>query len=172
MLQRSLIADMAEALGKSEEEVRKFFEALWQRLPLVMEVEPPFVRYLEAKIDGVRSTLEATINGLRATMEQALLRTDEKVDALRKEMEQGLLQAKERDETLRREMQERFDTLRKEMELGFQQAVERDEALRKELRTEIEALRGEIRRLERWFFAFYIPILLMLIGLVIQNIFK
>ncbi|MGQ9462323.1 MAG: hypothetical protein ACUVTP_05280 [Candidatus Fervidibacter sp.] len=56
--------------------------------------------------------------------------------------------------------------------LGKSEEEVRNEALRKELRLEIEALRDGVRRLERLFFAFYIPILLMLIGLVVQNIFK
>jgi hypothetical protein len=54
----------------------------------------------------------------------------------------------------------------------FQQAAERDEAIRRELRQEIEALRGEIQRLERWFLAFAIPVLLMLAGIIVQNFLK
>jgi hypothetical protein len=69
-------------------------------------------------------------------------------------------------------MDERFEALRREMQLGFQQAEERDEAIRRELRQEIEALRGEIQRLERWFLAFAIPVLLMLAGIIVQNFLK
>ena len=154
MHRRSLIADLAEALGKSEDEIRQFLQALWQQLPLAVEVEPPFVRYLDAKIEGVRSTLEAEIKGLRSTLEA-------EINGLRIAMEQGFKRAEERDEMLRREIEQRF-----------QQAAERDEAIRRELRQEIEALRGEIQRLERWFLAFAIPVLLMLAGIIVQNFLK
>jgi len=187
---RSLIADLAEALGKSEDEIRQFLQALWQQLPLAVEVEPPFVRYLDAKIEGVRSTLEAEIKGLRSTleaeinglriaMEQGFKRAEERDEMLRREMEQGFKRAEERDEMLRREMEqgfkraeERDEMLRREIEQRFQQAAERDEAIRRELRQEIEALRGEIQRLERWFLAFAIPVLLMLAGIIVQNFLK
>ena len=172
MHRRSLIADLAEALGKSEDEIRQFLQALWQQLPLAVEVEPPFVRYLDAKIEGVRSTLEAEIKGLRSTLEA-------EINGLRIAMEQGFKRAEERDEILRREMEqgfkraeERDEMLRREIEQRFQQAAERDEAIRRELRQEIEALRGEIQRLERWFLAFAIPVLLMLAGIIVQNFLK
>ncbi len=172
MHRRSLIADLAEALGKSEDEIRQFLQALWQQLPLAVEVEPPFVRYLDAKIEGVRSTLEAEIKGLRSTL-------DAEINGLRIAMEQGFKRAEERDEMLRREMEqgfkraeERDEMLRREIEQRFQQAAERDEAIRRELRQEIEALRGEIQRLERWFLAFAIPVLLMLAGIIVQNFLK
>jgi flagellar biosynthesis/type III secretory pathway protein FliH len=126
MHRRSLIADLAEALGKSEDEIRQFLEALWQHLPLAIDVDPPFVRYLDVKIEGVRSTLEAEINGLRMMMEQGFRRTEERDQALRREMEQGFLQARERDEELRREINERFEALRREMD-------ERFKALRREM---------------------------------------
>jgi len=172
MHRRSLIADLAEALGKSEDEIRQFLEALWQRLPLAIEVEPPFVRYLDAKIEGVRSTLEAEINGLRMAMEQGFKRSEERDEALRREIEQRFQQAAERDEALRREMDERLEALRREMQQGFQQMAERDEAIRRELRQEIEALRSEVQRLERWFRTFAISILLMLAGIIVQNFLK
>ena len=172
MHRRSLIADLAEALGKSEDEIRQFLQALWQQLPLAVEVEPPFVRYLDAKIEGVRSTFEAEIKGLRSTLEA-------EINGLRIAMEQGFKRAEERDEMLRREMEqgfkraeERDEILRREIEQRFQQAAERDEAIRRELRQEIEALRGEIQRLERWFLAFAIPVLLMLAGIIVQNFLK
>jgi hypothetical protein len=167
-----LIADLAEALGKSEDEIRQFLQALWQQLPLAVEVEPPFVRYLDVKIEGVRYTLEAEIKGLRSTLEA-------EINGLRIAMEQGFKRAEERDEMLRREMEqgfkraeERDEILRREIEQRFQQAAERDEAIRRELRQEIEALRGEIQRLERWFLAFAIPVLLMLAGIIVQNFLK
>jgi hypothetical protein len=172
MHRRSLIADLAEALGKSEDEIRQFLQALWQQLPLAIDVEPPFVRYLDAKIEGVRSTLEAEIKGLRSTLEA-------EINGLRIAMEQGFKRAEERDEMLRREMEqgfkraeERDEMRRREIEQRFQQAAERDEAIRRELRQEIEALRGEIQRLERWFLAFAIPVLLMLAGIIVQNFLK
>jgi len=95
-------------------------------LPLAIDVDPPFVRYLDVKIEGVRSTLEAEINGLRMMMEQGFRRTEERDQALRREMEQGFLQARERDEELRREINERFEALRREMD-------ERFKALRREM---------------------------------------
>jgi flagellar biosynthesis/type III secretory pathway protein FliH len=122
----SLIYELAKALGKSEDEVRQFLEALRQRLPLAIDVDPPFVRYLDVKIEGVRSTLEAEINGLRMMMEQGFRRTEERDQALRREMEQGFLQARERDEELCREINERFEALRREMD-------ERFKALRREM---------------------------------------
>jgi len=165
MLQRTLIADLAKELGKSEEEVRQFIEALWQRLPLVTEVEPPFVRYLDARIEGVKSTLEATINGLKATMEQGFLRAEERDEALRREM-------MERHEALRREMIERYEALRREM-------IERTEMVKQELmqeinivRQELNSLRNEVKRLERWFLSFSSPMILMLAGVIVQNLLK
>ncbi|MEZ8219078.1 hypothetical protein B0813_002615 [Candidatus Fervidibacteria bacterium JGI MDM2 SSWTFF-3-K9] len=123
MQRRVLIADLAEALGKSEEEVRQFLEALWQHLPFAIEVEPPFVRYLDAKIEGVRSTLEAEIKGLRSALEAEIsgLRStlEAEINGLRVAMEQGFKRAEERDEALRREMEQ-----------GFKSAEERDEMLR------------------------------------------
>jgi hypothetical protein len=94
MHRRSLIADLAEALGKSEDEIRQFLEALWQHLPLAIDVEPPFVRYLDAKIEGVRSTLEAEIRGLRSAFEAEIngLRStlEAEINGLRIAMEQGI----------------------------------------------------------------------------------
>ncbi len=165
MLQRTLISDLAKELGKSEEEVRQFIEALWQRLPLIPEVEPPFVRYLDARIEGVRSTLEATINGLKATMEQGFLRAEERDEGLRREMT-------ERYDVLRREMMEKYEALRQEM-------IERTETVKRELmqeinllKQELNSLRDEVKRLERWFLAFSIPMFLMLAGVIIQNLLK
>ncbi len=163
MHQRNLIVELAKALDKSEEEVRQFLEALWQRLPLFVEVEPPFVRFLEARIEHVHSLLEATIEGLRTTMEQgfthakerdeAILREmGERIEALRREMQQGFQQAAERDEALRREMQQTAESLRREMQQGFQQAAERDEALRREMQQGFQqaAERDEALRREIW----------------------
>jgi uncharacterized protein YdcH (DUF465 family) len=109
-------------------------------------------------------------------------------------MEQGFAQAAERDEALRREFQQQIDGLRREMEQGFAQAAERDEALRREfqqqveglrrefqqqidgLRREmlqqIEGLRGELRRFERLFLAFTVPVILLLAGILLQNFIK
>ena len=46
------------------------------------------------------------------------------------------------------------------------------EALRREVRQEIEAMRREIQRLERWSAGFAISILLMLVGIIVQNLVK
>ncbi|MFA0772601.1 MAG: hypothetical protein KEFWMYNX_000609, partial [Candidatus Fervidibacter sp.] len=77
-----------------------------------------------------------------------------KIEGLRKEMEQGFAQAAERDEALRREFQQQIEGLRRE----FQQ--------------QIEGLRGELRRFERLFLAFTVPVILLLAGILLQNFIK
>ena len=124
------ITELAQRLGKSEEEVLRFLETLWQLVPPSPETQPYFFRYLderfgriEDRYEFLHQELERQIGGLRREMEQ-------QIGGLRKEMEQGFAQAAERDEALRREM-----------ERGFAQAAERDEALRREFQQQIEGLR-------------------------------
>lgn len=78
----------------------------------------------------------------------------------------------EKYEALRQEMAEKNESLRQEM-------IGRIEAVRKELmqeinlvRQDLNSLRDEFRRLERWFLAFSIPMLLMLAGVIVQNLLK
>ncbi|MCS7192046.1 MAG: hypothetical protein NZ937_03570, partial [Armatimonadetes bacterium] len=57
--------------------------------------------------------------------------------------------------------------------------VERTETVKRELmqeinlvRQEIDSLRNEVKRLERWFLTFSISMLLMLAGVIVQNLLK
>ncbi len=45
----SLISELAQRLGKSEEEVIQFFQTLWQILPPSPETQPYFFRYLDER---------------------------------------------------------------------------------------------------------------------------
>ena len=69
-------------------------------------------------------------------------------------------------------IEDRYEFLRQEMEQGFAQAAERDEALRREFQQQIEGLRGELRRFERLFLAFTVPVILLLAGILLQNFIK
>ncbi len=162
------ITELAQRLGKSEEEVLRFLETLWQLVPPSPETQPYFFRYLderfgriedryeflhrelERQIGGLRREMEQQIGGLRKEMEQ-------QIGGLRKEMEQGFAQAAERDEALRREFQQQvdglrqefqqqIDGLRREMQQGFAQAAERDEALRREFQQQGDGLRQEFQQ--------------------------
>jgi phosphoglycerate-specific signal transduction histidine kinase len=102
------ITELAQRLGKSEEEVLRFLETLWQLVPPSPETQPYFFRYLderfgriEDRYEFLHQELERQIGGLRREMEQ-------QIGGLRKEMEQGFAQAAERDEALRREMERGF----------------------------------------------------------------
>jgi len=46
---RSLVAELAQRLGKSEEEVIRFFQILWQIMPPSPETQPYFFRYLDER---------------------------------------------------------------------------------------------------------------------------
>ncbi|MER3501861.1 MAG: hypothetical protein C4295_10415 [Candidatus Fervidibacterota bacterium] len=172
MHQRSLIAELARELGKSEEEVRQFLLALWQQLPMVAEIQPPFVRYLEARIEGLKERLETEIASLRREMQTEIAnlrrevelgfqRAEERDEALQQAMEAGFKRMEERDEALRQEVHQLIDGLRREMDERFVGVGK-----------EIEALCNEVHRLERWFLAFAIPVLLMLAGILLQNFLK
>jgi len=45
----SLVSELAQRLGKSEEEVIRFFQTLWQILPPSPETQPYFFRYLDER---------------------------------------------------------------------------------------------------------------------------
>ncbi len=140
------ITELAQRLGKSEEEVLRFLETLWQLVPPSPETQPYFFRYLderfgriEDRYEFLHQELERQIGGLRREMEQQIggLRKEmeQQIGGLRKEMEQGFAQAAERDEALQREM-----------ERGFAQAAERDEALRREFQQQGDGLRQEFQQ--------------------------
>ena len=159
------ITELAQRLGKSEEEVLRFLETLWQLVPPSPETQPYFFRYLderfgriEDRYEFLHQELERQIGGLRREMEQ-------QIGGLRKEMEQGFAQAAERDEALRREFQQQVEGLRRE----FQQQID---GLRREMLQQIEGLRGELRRFERLFLAFTVPVILLLAGILLQNFIK
>ncbi len=46
---QSFVSELAQRLGKSEEEVVRFLQALWQLVPPTPEVQPFFVRYLDER---------------------------------------------------------------------------------------------------------------------------
>jgi len=45
----SFVSELAQRLGKSEEEVIQFFQTLWQILPPSPETQPYFFRYLDER---------------------------------------------------------------------------------------------------------------------------
>ena len=151
------ITELAQRLGKSEEEVLRFLETLWQLVPPSPETQPYFFRYLderfgriedryeflhqelERQIGGLRKEMEQQIGGLRKEMEQGFAQAAERDEALRREMEQGFAQAAERDEALRREFQQQGDGLRQE----FQQQID---GLRREMQQQVDGLRREMQQ--------------------------
>ncbi|MDW8030017.1 MAG: hypothetical protein RMK94_16690, partial [Armatimonadota bacterium] len=46
---RTFISELAQRLGKSEEEVVQFFQILWQVVPPSPETQPFFFRYLDER---------------------------------------------------------------------------------------------------------------------------
>ncbi len=159
------ITELAQRLGKSEEEVLRFLETLWQLVPPSPETQPYFFRYLderfgriEDRYEFLHQELERQIGGLRKEMEQGFAQAAERDEALRREFQQqgdGLRQEfQQQIDGLRREMQQ-IDGLRREMQQGFARAAERDEALRR-----------EIARLERWLFTLWVPVLGALVGVL------
>ncbi len=144
MMERtSIIAELAQYLGKTEEEARRFLQILERAFLVHLEEHPFFVRYLE----------------------QGFLRLEERDEALRKEMEQGF-------EALRKEMQQGDASLRKEMEQGFLRLEERDEALRREMQQGFDEMRRHIERLERWVLALWAPILVGIVLFLLQLFLK
>ncbi len=185
---KSLIAELAQRLGKSEDEVVQFFQTLWQVVPPAPELQPYFFRYLderflrlEDRISNLRQEMLLQIEGLRKEMQQgdaALLQQIEglrkemqqgdaallqQIESLRKEMQQGDAALQQRIEELRKEMQQQIETLRMEME-GLRKEMQHGDAL---LRQEIEALRHHVERVEKWLFALTIPVLVSTLGILV-----
>ncbi|MFN4180515.1 MAG: hypothetical protein ACK4I8_09395 [Armatimonadota bacterium] len=174
-----LVSELAQRLGKSEEEVLQFFQILWQVMPPSPETQPYFFRYLderflrlEDRYTTLRQEMHQQIEGLRKEMQQ-------QVEGLRKEMQ---LQV----EGLRKEMQQQVEGLRKEMQQGDANLMQQIEGLRQEmhqqieglrremqhndtlLRQEIEALRRHVERVEKWLFALTVPVLISTLGILVS----
>ncbi|MFN3420607.1 MAG: hypothetical protein ACK40X_02625 [Armatimonadota bacterium] len=185
-----LVSELAQRLGKSEEEVLQFFQILWQVIPPSPETQPYFFRYLDERflrledryttlrqemhqqIEGLRKEMQLQVEGLRKGMQQ-------QVEGLRKGMQQQV-------EGLRKEMQQQVEGLRKEMQQGDANLMQQIEELRKEmhqqieglrremqhndtlLRQEIEALRRHVERVEKWLFALTVPVLISTLGILVS----
>jgi len=185
---KSLIAELAQRLGKSEDEVVQFFQTLWQVVPPAPELQPYFFRYLDERflrledrisnlrqemllqIEGLRkemqqgdAALQQQIEGLRKEMQQGDAALLQQIESLRKEMQQGDAALQQRIEELRKEMQQQIETLRMEME-GLRKEMQHGDAL---LRQEIEALRHHVERVEKWLFALTIPVLVSTLGILV-----
>ncbi|MEZ8221995.1 hypothetical protein GG496_002165 [Candidatus Fervidibacteria bacterium JGI MDM2 JNZ-1-D12] len=185
---KSLIAELAQRLGKSEDEVVQFFQTLWQVVPLIPELQPYFFRYLDEQflrledrisnlrqemllqIEGLRKEMQQgdavllqQIEGLRKEMQQGDAALLQQIESLRKEMQQGDAALQQRIEELRKEMQQQIETLRMEME-GLRKEMQHGDAL---LRQEIEALRHHVERVEKWLFALTIPVLVSTLGILV-----
>ncbi len=167
---KSLIAELAQRLGKSEDEVVQFFQTLWQVVPLIPELQPYFFRYLderflrlEDRISNLRQEMLLQIEGLRKEMQQGDTALLQQIESLRKEMQQGDAALQQRIEELRKEMQQQIETLRMEME-GLRKEMQHGDAL---LRQEIEALRHHVERVEKWLFALTIPVLVSTLGILV-----
>ncbi len=140
------ITELAQRLGKSEEEVLRFLETLWQLVPPSPETQPYFFRYLDERFGRIEDRyeflhreLERQIGGLRKEMEQGFAQAAERDEALRREFQQQV-------DGLRQEFQQQIDGLRREMQQGFAQAAERDEALRREFQQQGDGLRQEFQQ--------------------------
>lgn len=185
---KSLIAELAQRLGKSEDEVVQFFQTLWQVVPPAPELQPYFFRYLDERflrledrisnlrqemllqIEGLRkemqqgdAALQQQIEGLRKEMQQGDAALLQQIESLRKEMQQGDAALQQRIEELRKEMQQQIETLRMEME-GLRKEMQHGDTL---LRQEIEALRHHVERVEKWLFALTIPVLVSTLGILV-----
>ncbi|MCS7186333.1 MAG: hypothetical protein RMK89_05195 [Armatimonadota bacterium] len=156
---RALISELAQRLGKSEEEVIQFFQTLWQVFPPSPEMQPYFFRYLderflrlEDRISNLRQEMLSQIEGLRKEMQQGDAALQQQIEALRKEMQQGNAALQQQIEVLRKEMQQgdaalqqQIEALRKEMQQGDAALQQQIEALRKEMHQKIEELRKEMQ---------------------------
>ncbi|MFA4029062.1 MAG: hypothetical protein GDYSWBUE_001660, partial [Candidatus Fervidibacterota bacterium] len=99
-MSQSIISELAQRLGKSEEEVLKFFQLLWQVMPPSPETQPYFFRYLDERF----LRLEDRYTTLRQEMHQ-------QIEALGKDMQQQI-------ELLRKDMHQQIEALRKDMQQG------------------------------------------------------
>ncbi len=157
---RSLISELAQRLGKSEEEVIQFFQILWQVMPPSPETQPYFFRYLDERF----MRLEDRYTTLRQEMEQRLesLRKEmlQQIEALRKEMQQGDAALLQQIEALRKDMGQQTEAVLREVQHG--------DTL---LRQEIEAIRRHIERMKKWLFALTVPVfisMLSILGILLQ----
>jgi HAMP domain-containing protein/uncharacterized small protein (DUF1192 family) len=156
-----LIERIVEESGVSEEVAEKMLEivvedissTLKERAKRPPEVPPYFDRYVTAEI----SHLSAQVVHLRDDMFKEF-------GALREEMDVRFGVIDERFGALREEMERRFGALQGEMERRFVEMDKRFGALREEMRREID-------RLERWFFAFGVPIILGILAIIIKIFF-
>ena len=171
---QSLISELAQRLGKSEEEVLRFFQILWQVMPPSPETQPYFFRYLderflrlEDRYTTLRQEMHQQIETLRKEMQQGDAALMQQIEALRKEMQQGdanLVQrieavkegVKQGDTALMQYVEQQIEALRKEMQ--------HNDAL---LRQEIEALRRHVERVEKWLFALTVPVLVSTLGILV-----
>lgn len=154
---QSLISELAQRLGKSEEEVLRFFQTLWQVMPPSSETQLYFFRYLDERflrledryttlrqemhqqIEALRKEMQQGNEALRKEMQQGNANLMQQIEALRKEMQQ-------REEDLRKEIQQTNDALRKEMQQGDANLLQQIEALRKEMQQGNEALKKEMQQ--------------------------
>ena len=136
-MSQSIISELAQRLGKSEEEVLKFFQLLWQVMPPSPETQPYFFRYLDERF----LRLEDRYTTLRQEMHQ-------QIEALGKDMQQQI-------ELLRKDMHQQIEALRKDMQQG--------DAI---LRQEIEGLCRHVERVEKWLFALTVPVLVSTLGIL------
>jgi hypothetical protein len=152
--------------------------ALRERAKRPPEVPPYFDRYVTAEI----SHLSAQVVHLREDMFKEFGALREEMDgrfgALQEEMERRFGVIDERFRALREEMERRFGALREEMDMRFGMIDERfgviDKRfveLREEMERRFEEVRREIDRLERWFFAFGVPIILGILAIIIKIFF-
>jgi len=113
---RSLVAELAQRLGKSEEEVIQFFQILWQIMPPSPETQPYFFRYLderflrlEDRYATLREELRQQVESLRKEMQQGDAALQQQIEALRQEVHQ-------QTEALKQEMRQEIGTSHKEMQ--------------------------------------------------------
>jgi uncharacterized small protein (DUF1192 family) len=156
--------------------------ALKERVKRPPEVPPYFDRYVTAEIShlsaqithlredifkefGVlREEIDGRFGALQEEMERRFGVIDERFGALREEMER-------RFGELRGEMDMRFGALREEMDRRFAEMDRRFNEMDKRFGAFREEMRREIDRLERWFFAFGVPIILGILAIIIKIFF-
>lgn len=143
---RTLISELAQRLGKSEEEIIQFFQTLWQVIPPSPELQPYFFRYLderflrlEDRYASLRQEMQLQFEALRTEMHQ-------QIDGLRKEMQQGNAALQQQIETLRTEMHQQISGLRKEIQQGDAALQQQIDSLREEMHQQVEGLRSEMNQ--------------------------
>lgn len=172
---KSLIAELAQRLGKTEDEVFHFFQTLWQVVPPTPELQPYFFRYLDERflrledrisnlrqemllqIEGSRKDLHHQIGELQGEIKQGNAALLQQIEGLRKDMQQGDAALAQQIEGLRAEMNQQIEVLRKEMQ--------HNSAL---LQQQIDALKHHIERVEKWLFALTIPVLVSTLGILVM----